>query len=50
MNVYFLIDVYTDFQPAPAVREMVEIVIDALRNPDKPRPDGEIILGEITRQ
>ncbi|RPD81425.1 terpenoid synthase [Lentinus tigrinus ALCF2SS1-7] len=50
MNLVFIIDEYTDVEPAPVVREMIEVVIDALRNPDKPRPEGEIILGEITRQ
>ncbi|KAI0777943.1 isoprenoid synthase domain-containing protein [Irpex lacteus] len=29
---------------------MIEIVIDAIKNPSKPRPEGEIILGEIARQ
>jgi len=50
MNLFFVIDEYTDVEPAPVVREMVNIVIDALQNPHSPRPDGEIILGEIARQ
>ncbi|KAF9560259.1 terpenoid synthase [Agrocybe pediades] len=50
MNLFFVVDEYTDVEPAHVVREMVDIVIDALNNPDKPRPEGEILLGELTRQ
>ncbi len=50
MNVFFVVDEYTDVEPAHGVRDIIEIVIDALQNPDKPRPEGEIMLGEVTRQ
>ena len=50
MNVVFVVDEYTDVQPADVVREMVEIMVDALRNPYKSRPEGEIVLGEVIRQ
>ncbi|KAF4623294.1 hypothetical protein D9613_001445 [Agrocybe pediades] len=50
MNLFFVIDPYTDVEPAHVVREMADIIIDALNNPDKPRPEGEILLGELTRQ
>ena len=50
MNLFFVVDEYTDVEPEPVVREMVNIVIDALNNPHKPRPEGENILGEIARQ
>ncbi|CCM04069.1 uncharacterized protein FIBRA_06228 [Fibroporia radiculosa] len=50
MNVFFVIDEYTDVEDADSCRMMVDIVIDALNNPHKPRPDGEILLGEVTRQ
>ena len=50
VNVGFLWEEYTDTAPVHAVHEMIEIVIDALCNPDKPRPQGEVILGEIIRQ
>ncbi|KAI0727260.1 isoprenoid synthase domain-containing protein [Fomitopsis betulina] len=33
-----------------AVREMADIIIDAIHNPDKPRPEGEVLLGELARQ
>ena len=32
------------------IKSAVEIAIDALRQPDKSRPVGELILGEFTRQ
>ncbi|KAI0089641.1 isoprenoid synthase domain-containing protein [Irpex rosettiformis] len=50
MNVYFVIDEYTDVEPQQVVREMIEVIIDAIHNPTKPRPKGEVVLGEITRQ
>lgn len=50
MNLFFVVDEYTDVEPAPVVRQMVDVVIDALNNPRKPRPNGEILLGEVARQ
>ncbi|KAJ7916958.1 isoprenoid synthase domain-containing protein [Mycena leptocephala] len=50
MNVLFVIDEYTDGAIAPVVREMMEIITDAMVNPHKPRPEGEIVIGEICRQ
>ena len=50
MNLFFVVDEYTDVEPTPVVREMIDVVIDALNNPHKPRPEGEIVLGEIARQ
>lgn len=29
---------------------MADIIIDAIHNPDKPRPEGEVLLGELARQ
>ena len=50
MNFLFVLDEYTDVDEASAVREMIDIVIDAIQNPEKPRPEGEVLLGEIARQ
>ena len=50
MNIVFLLDEYTDTEPAHAVHKIVDVVIDALHNPAKPRPEGEVVLGEIVRQ
>jgi len=50
MHVFFLVDEYTDVESAHAVRDIVAIVLDAMHNPHHPRPEGEIIVGEITRQ
>ena len=50
MNLFFLVDEYTDVEPEPVVREMVDVVIDALNHPDRPRPEGEIILGVVAQQ
>lgn len=50
MNLFFVIDEYTDVEDANVCRDMVDIVIDALRRPHDPRPEGEVVLGEIARQ
>ena len=50
MNFLFVLDEYTDVDDANSVRETIGIVIDAIRNPEKPRPEGEVLLGEIARQ
>ena len=50
MNVFFVFDEYTDVEDADVVREMVDIVIDAINDPEKPRPQGELLLGELARQ
>ncbi|KAI0056034.1 terpenoid synthase [Artomyces pyxidatus] len=46
----FLFDEFTDRVNSDQAREYGDIVMDALRNPHKPRPKGECILGEIFRQ
>ncbi|KAK4185224.1 terpenoid synthase [Podospora australis] len=50
MTLLYLIDEYTDCETAPSTLSMGEIVMDALRFPHKPRPAGEIPLGEVSRQ
>ncbi|KAG6330338.1 hypothetical protein ID866_8752 [Astraeus odoratus] len=48
--VYFIVDEYTDVEDATRTGEIVDIIIDALKNPHVPRPKGEVVLGEIIRQ
>jgi Delta6-protoilludene synthase len=50
MNMFFVIDEYTDVGDAPYAEMVVNITMDALRNPHKPRPEGECMIGEIARQ
>jgi hypothetical protein len=49
MNLFFVYDEHSDAMDADSVRVWAGIIMDALRNPDKPRPKGEPIVGEITR-
>ena len=35
MNLFFVIDEYTDVEPAHVVCEMVDVIIDALNNFDQ---------------
>ncbi|EJF62143.1 terpenoid synthase [Dichomitus squalens LYAD-421 SS1] len=50
VNVFFIIDEYTDVQSTHVVRDMMTSCTDAIRNPHIPRPEGETVLGEIVRQ
>ncbi|KAG2038523.1 terpenoid synthase [Suillus americanus] len=50
MNCYLFLDEFTSIDNAAGVKESVNIVIDAIHNPHKIRPEGECILGEILRQ
>lgn len=50
MNLFFVIDEYTDVQDESDAAMIASVTMDALRNPCKPRPHGESIVGEIARQ
>ena len=50
LHVLYVIDEYTDLEPSAGVREISGIVLDALRNPYKPRSEGELAMGEMIRQ
>ncbi|KAL0574477.1 hypothetical protein V5O48_007491 [Marasmius crinis-equi] len=50
MNLFFVIDEYTDVVSAAEARRLCNIVMDALRNPQTSRPIGEWIGGEVARQ
>ena len=49
MNLFFIIDEHSDVEGEHVVREMAEVVMDALRNPHKPRPENEWVGGEASR-
>jgi hypothetical protein len=44
-----LLDEYTDIENEAGTKGMADIVLDALHNPHKIRPEGECIIGEIAR-
>nr|WOJ44888.1 linalool/nerolidol synthase [Ganoderma lucidum] len=50
MNLFFVIDDHTDTLDEANVQMLADISMNALLNPTKLRPDGESIIGEITRQ
>jgi len=50
MNMFFVFDEYSDVAQEDEVQVMADIIMDALRNPHNPRPKGEWIGGEVTRQ
>ncbi|KAJ7474145.1 isoprenoid synthase domain-containing protein [Mycena latifolia] len=50
MNLFFVIDEHTDVASTETAREQADIVMDALRNPNKSRAENEWIGGEVARQ
>ena len=50
MNVYFVLDEFTDVADNETARKLTFMVLDAFRNPFKTRPEGEHAFGEMARQ
>ncbi|KAF7982707.1 hypothetical protein HWV62_26552 [Athelia sp. TMB] len=50
MHTLFVLDDYTDLLDGPGARALCNATLDAIMNPDKARPEGESIIGEIARQ
>jgi hypothetical protein len=50
MVLFFIYDEFTDKVDGDGARVYAEMVMDAIKNPHKERPQGEPKLGEITRQ
>ncbi|KAJ7834026.1 terpenoid synthase [Mycena olivaceomarginata] len=50
MHTFFALDDETDSVDGAQARVLCDIAMDAVENPDKPRPEEESIIGEITRQ
>ncbi|KAI0066962.1 terpenoid synthase [Artomyces pyxidatus] len=50
MNMFFVFDEYSDVSPVEEVQKQADVIMDALRNPHTPRPEGEWVGGEVTRQ
>jgi Delta6-protoilludene synthase len=50
LNFVFVYDEFADVLDKDGARQQADIVMDALRNPHKPRPQGESLIGEIAQQ
>ncbi|KAK0443679.1 terpenoid synthase [Desarmillaria tabescens] len=50
MNLFFVFDEYTDNAPPETVRQYADIIMDAIRNQDEPRPRNEVVLGAIAQE
>jgi hypothetical protein len=50
MALFFMYDEFTDKVDGDGARIYAKMVMDAIRNPHKDRPQGEPKLGEIARQ
>ncbi|KUI60988.1 Delta(6)-protoilludene synthase [Cytospora mali] len=49
-HIFFIFDEHSDKWDPGEVRSQADVIMDALRDPEKPRPEGEWVGGEITRQ
>jgi Delta6-protoilludene synthase len=50
MNLLFVFDEYSDIENEYTVRQLGDVMMDTLHNPNKRRRKGESIIGEMTRQ
>jgi hypothetical protein len=50
MHTFFTLDEHTDPLDAAGAKALCDATMDAIENPDKPRPEGEAVIGEIARQ
>ena len=50
MHVFFALDEHTDVCDTKGTRVHCEATMDAILHPETPRPQGEPVIGEITRQ
>ena len=50
MNLLYVYDEYTDIVDGEGANQVRDIVMDAFRHPEKPRPEGELLLGEMARE
>ena len=50
MNHFFYYDEFSDIASPEEVQVMAHVIMDALYNPQKPRPVDEWVGGEVTRQ
>ena len=50
MNLFFIFDERPDIATSEEIRKQLDIIMDALRNPNRARPEGEWVCGETARQ
>ncbi|KAK0220880.1 terpenoid synthase [Armillaria nabsnona] len=50
MNLFFVFDEYTDNAPPEIVRQYADVIMDAIRDPTKPRPSDEVVLGLVAQE
>lgn len=50
MQLFFIFDEHSDIVDATVVRRQADSIMAAIRDPTRPRPEGEWIGGEISRQ
>lgn len=50
MIIFFFLDDHSDDCDTESTRAVCEATMDAIRHPEKPRPVGEHVFGEMARQ
>ena len=50
LHFVFVYDEFADVLDKDGAQQQTDLVMDALRNPSKPRPEDESLIGEIAQQ
>ena len=50
MNIFYVYDEYTDIADGEGANKVRDIVMDAFLHPEKPRPEGELLLGRMVQE
>lgn len=50
MNLFFIIDEHTDIASAETARTQANIIMEAIRDPEIPRPEYEWVGGKAAQQ
>ena len=49
MVLFYAFDEYSDVLNGPEAQAVADILMDGVRHPNKPRPEGELPIGELAR-
>lgn len=49
-TLLFVVDDILDYESDEVVKNRMRIILSALKDPQTPRPPGEWVVGEMTRQ
>jgi len=50
MHLYFVFDEHSDRSTEDETRQQAAVMVDAMRCPHKPRPEGEFVGGRVAQE